>query len=243
MSLLFINDKAAEINPSKYQDFCRYHDLKEERDVKVAKEALIRVQDRLDIFDRLNKQELKQMTWLLGPAVDLNQKKNEVFAKKEKEYRQNQNGAERDNKKSTYNQYYIDTVVLDPWHFMLYWRSVFDPHLLGFYFSFQVTGDNEFECVSIYCERPNSVDGDKLTEYNDLFNHLKKLFLSFNQNLWKRVNQQNPAAVAPNFDQSKGMRLKFYNRDSLIYFIIEITNHLIAYCYMSRNRQSNTIIR
>jgi len=193
------------------------------------------------------------MSWILGPGFDLNQKKNEAYARKEKEYQANQareNGVERDSKKggidrlcfSNYNQYYVDTVILDPWHFMLFWRSVFSPHLFGFYFYFQVVGDNEYECVSIYSEHPLSLEREKLGEDNDWYNHLKKGFPALNQNFWRIANAANAANTMPpsqpNFDPSKGMRLKFYNKDCLVLFVHEITKQLIVYSvsYMSRNR-------
>lgn len=190
------------------------------------------------------------MSLVLGPAFDLNHKKNEVYARKEKEYQARENGAERDNKKSierlcfsNYNNYYVDLVVLDPWHFMIYWRSVFSPHLLGFYFYFQVVGNNEFECVSIYSEHPNSSEREKLGEDNEWFAHIKKRFPSLNQNFWHIANSSSSSSSTmppqqPNFDPNKGMRLKFYNRDSLMFFIYEITKQLIVYSvsYMTRNR-------
>ena len=44
MSMLSINDKMVEITPRRYQNLCLYHDnIKDEKDLKVAKEALIRV--------------------------------------------------------------------------------------------------------------------------------------------------------------------------------------------------------
>ena len=49
--------------------------------------------------------------------------------------------------------YFIDILPLDPWHFIIMWRSIFDENLLSFFFYFQILSGDQVECFRLVHER------------------------------------------------------------------------------------------
>jgi len=178
---------------------------------------------------------LKYSLNILDPGIDINQKKNEFFLKKEKAFQAQQNGASKDVKKmepifTYYSQYYVDVVAVSPWHFVLCWRSIFCDNLWNFVFSFQVVGENEVECFDIYYESSNSLEKQRISEENKIIQHFKKFVSNLAFHLQKASSKADPhshmnskpAEIVPS------LRIKFFNKGDFIIFVSELTQYLIS---------------
>lgn len=214
------------------------------------KEALLRVYYySLPLFYFI-KQELKQTVWILEAGIDINQKKNEWFAKQDKGHDGQENGVEKDVKRSNhekvvfmyYPQYYVDVVVINPWLFTIYWRSCFSESLTNFTFNFQLIGENELECFGIFLENINSVDQHKLTEGKG-YQNFKRMFSAIGNTLSKLASSSSSTMPFLNTQGTSGseldsnsLRIKFNSREEFNIFIFEMTKYLILLSFSSKPR-------
>ena len=129
--------------------------------------------------------------------------------------------------KIIYNYYYINVININPWHYVIFWRSCFDPPLISFFFNFQLISDGEYECFGIYLELPNSLQSQKLNETHPFYRPIRELF--------NKYNQPDPAMngaglkAAHNPPKENALILKIRSKGDFAAFVYQMTVLLIRY--------------
>jgi len=147
-------------------------------------------------------------------------------------YQAQQNGANKDGKRMEnpifiyYAQYHVDVVAIDPWHFSICWRSIFNDVLWNFVFNMQIVNENEVECIDIIFDLTNSLEKQRIDENHKIRPHFKKFFHTIASHLAKA--SANADAHTNSNEASNSLRVKFINKGDFIVFVSEMTQCLIT---------------
>lgn len=134
--------------------------------------------------------------------------------------------------------YYINVININPWHYVIYWRNCFEPPLISFFFNFQLVSDGEYECFGIYCEPPNNLETQKITENHAFYKPIRDIFNKCNQS----APSMNGAGLNAAHNPQKGNALiiKIRNKGDFAAFVYQMTILLIKYSdFVNKNNSAN----
>lgn len=200
MAIRFFNDRIIDIQPIKYQHLKMYLDgvVKDEKERDFLKKLFVKVIELFVSIKSYSIKEIKQALPLLDFAFELGEKRFE-WVSPSMGSSQDQDGPGRNSEREDQNDmkkereesikraemqmttnFYINIITIDPWHYVVYWRSFLNFASLSFFFNFQIISETEHECFGAYYEAPNSPNRQKIEEKSPFYPYLQRIFNKYN---------------------------------------------------------------
>lgn len=162
----------------------------------------------------------KRIDWI---SYGKNRQDSDKGATAEKEREREKNA----NVLKTINSYFINVVMLDPWHYVINWRSLNEFSGLSFFLNFQIISETEHECFGVYYEGICFSEKQRIDEKNIFYQTLQKIFRGF------YMQQQGMNGVTNGDSQnSSGWKIKVYSKAHLVKIVAQLTlfcDHLDKY--------------
>lgn len=134
----------------------------------------------------------------------------------------------------TINSYFINTLILDPWHYIIYWRNLTDFNGLSFFLNFQILSETEHECFGVYYEGLDFPGKQKFDERTSVYASLQTIFKSFNiQRGMNGLSNSNGDS-----QNTTGLKIKIYSKADLMKFVAQLTLFFERIDKYIRDRQS-----